>query len=158
MAEICKDTHQMQPSRCEAIPRHQKKERWRTNNSKPTDVFTKNFNNFAIVCSMAVFLLRFTSVIFFQISRKCCIIVTYATKTLSDGLRELCSIIWHFLCIFMFILFSISVQTIQNEHHNLELKIHYENTPIQVYRKFLLQNFKFSDKNCDIFFVFLLKT
>ena len=34
------------------------------------------------------------------------------------------------------------------------LKIHYENTPIQIYRKFLLQIFKiFRHKNCDIFHI-----
>ena len=40
------------------------------------------------------------------------------------------------------------------------LSAHYENTPIQIYRKFHLQKLKKkdkSDKNSDIFFVFLLK-
>ena len=36
-------------------------------------------------------------------------------------------------------------------------KNHYENTPIQIYRKFYLQNQKFSDKKALIFFIFLLK-
>ena len=31
--------------------------------------------------------------------------------------------------------------------------IHYENTPIQIYRKFHLQNWKFSDKNSNIFHI-----
>ena len=30
---------------------------------------------------------------------------------------------------------------------------HYENTPIQIYWKFHHQNWKFSDKNCDIFHI-----
>ena len=29
--------------------------------------------------------------------------------------------------------------------------LHYENTPIQIYRKFQLENWKFSDKNSNIF-------
>ena len=30
---------------------------------------------------------------------------------------------------------------------------HYENTPVRVYWKFYLQNWKFSDKNSDIFHI-----
>ena len=37
--------------------------------------------------------------------------------------------------------------------------IHYQSTPIQIYRKFYLQKQNFSEKkNSDIFFKFLLKT
>ena len=35
---------------------------------------------------------------------------------------------------------------------------HYENTPIQIYRKFHLHKLKILYKNSDIFFTFLLKT
>ena len=38
------------------------------------------------------------------------------------------------------------------------LNIHYENKPIQIYRKLHLQNWKISDKKTLIFFIFLLKT
>ena len=36
--------------------------------------------------------------------------------------------------------------------------VHCENTPSQIYRKFYLQNWKFSEKKNMIFFKFLLKT
>ena len=40
-----------------------------------------------------------------------------------------------------------------------QLVKHYENTPIQIYRKFHLQKLKiFRLKNSDFFFIFLLKT
>ena len=39
-----------------------------------------------------------------------------------------------------------------------ECLIHYENTPIQIYRKFHLQNTEYFEIIILIFFVFLLKT
>ena len=42
--------------------------------------------------------------------------------------------------------------------HRVEyVSLHDENTPIQLYWKFYHQNWKFSDKNSDFFFLFLLK-
>ena len=35
---------------------------------------------------------------------------------------------------------------------------HYENTPIQYIENFTIKNWKFSDKNSNIFSTFLLKT
>ena len=53
-----------------------------------------------------------------------------------------------FFCLFFFVSFSKRV-----------LEFHYENTPIQIYRKFHLQKLKLSDKKKTlIFFLFLHKT
>ena len=48
-------------------------------------------------------------------------------------------------------------------HQNLNLQwdyaaVHYENTPIQIYRNFTSKNWKFSNKKTPIYFIFLLKT
>ena len=43
-------------------------------------------------------------------------------------------------------------------HDSYLLVNHYENTPIQIYRKFLFQNFKIFRLKTVIFFIFLLKT
>ena len=42
--------------------------------------------------------------------------------------------------------------------HSELLNMHYENTPIQIYRKFHLQNLIIFSKKILIFFIFLLKT
>ena len=41
-----------------------------------------------------------------------------------------------------------------NTQYDEARDVHYENTPIQMYRKFHFQkNWKFSDKNSDIFYI-----
>ena len=54
---------------------------------------------------------------------------------------------------------EIFIQSAEGYRTNHVVLLHYENTPIQIYRKFHLQKLKmFQIKKTLIFFIFLIKT